>query len=109
MYNFGDIVAVPFPFTDLSSAKLRPALIVSKDGGIGDDVVVCFITSNLNRKDSYQLLLESNHTTGLKTRSAVRFNRIATLSKTIIIGVLGSVEPALLRKHHTQWESVFGF
>ena len=39
----GKIVAVPFPFTDLKGAKVRPALVVY-DGH--EDVIVAFISSN---------------------------------------------------------------
>ena len=109
MFKFGDIVLVPFPFTDLSSAKLRPALVVSKDGGIGDDVIVCFITSNLTKKVAHQLVLESNNHTGLKVQSAVRFHRIATLRKSIIVGKLGYVDQTLLQKHRSVFAEVFGF
>ena len=38
----GDIVLVPFPFTDLSGSKFRPALILAKDDV---DMIVAFITS----------------------------------------------------------------
>ena len=48
-YSRGDIVLVPFPFTDLSSAKQRPALVVSADAfnSIRDDVLVASITSHV--------------------------------------------------------------
>lgn len=40
----GDIVLVPFPFTDLSGHKVRPAVIVSPDP-VGVDILLAFISS----------------------------------------------------------------
>jgi mRNA interferase MazF len=46
-----DIVLVPFPFTDLSASKKRPALIISPDEyNAGFDVIIAFITSNMDVK-----------------------------------------------------------
>ena len=39
----GDVVVVPFPFSDLSANKKRPALVVATL--TGDDVILCQITS----------------------------------------------------------------
>jgi mRNA interferase MazF len=39
----GDVVVVPFPFTDLASAKIRPALVLA--GLTRGDVILCQITS----------------------------------------------------------------
>ena len=44
MPDFGAIVLVPFPFTDLSAAKVRPALVVSRSDRSSRDVIVCFMT-----------------------------------------------------------------
>ena len=48
----GDIVVIPFPFSDLSGSKKRPALVI-KDL-IGEDIVLCQITSK-SIKDTYAL------------------------------------------------------
>jgi mRNA interferase MazF len=45
MFAFGSIVLAPFPFTDLSGDKRRPALVVSRDNHRRADLMVCFITS----------------------------------------------------------------
>ena len=49
IYKKWEIVLVPFPFTDLSSAKRRPALIVSPDNyNVEKDVVIAYLTSQMN-------------------------------------------------------------
>jgi len=42
----GDVVVLPFPFTDLSDRKKRPAFVVADLSG--DDIIVCQITSKAN-------------------------------------------------------------
>ena len=57
-YGRGDIVLVPFPFTDRSSTKKRPALVVSPDSfnKHAQDVVLVAITSQL--ADSHVVALD---------------------------------------------------
>lgn len=60
MYKQREIVLVPFPYSDLSSTKRRPVLIISNDNYNQNfpDVVVCVVTSNLH-KDGYSVELEN--------------------------------------------------
>ena len=45
-YAKGDVVLVPFPFTDLAAARVRPAVVVSSDAyNSGADVIVAMVTS----------------------------------------------------------------
>lgn len=59
-YKKWDIILVPFPFTNLSSSKKRPALILSPEQyNLMGDILIAFITSNLQSIDKfgdYQLL-----------------------------------------------------
>ena len=97
MFKQGAVVLIPFPFTDLSASKVRPAVIVSKHNE-GDDVVVAFISSQkpprLHRFDV--LIADDGHgfaSTGLKTTSVIKAAKLATLDKKIILGELGALNP----------------
>lgn len=61
MYKQREIVLVPFPYSDLSSTKRRPVLIISNNDYNNDfpDILVCVITSNLF-KDDYSVLLNDD-------------------------------------------------
>jgi len=50
----GNVLVVPFPFSDLSDSKKRPVLVVATPGG--DDIILCQITSK-NRHDRYSIEL----------------------------------------------------
>ena len=107
--DFGAIVLVPFPFTDLSATKVRPALVVSQPDRTTRDVIVCFITSRLEDEGVRGVALQPTSKNGLKTPSMVRFDKIATLDRGVILGEIGRIEPATLRKHQKEFFSVFGF
>ena len=109
MYEFGSIILVPFPFTDLTATKVRPALIVSQPDPAARDVIVCFITSNVKPGSPHSLPLKRTATSGLKVPSLVRFDKIATLDRRIILGELGRINPRVLREHRRTFFAVFGF
>lgn len=92
------IVLTDFPFTDLTAAKRRPALVISTDNDRRTDVIVAYITS-APRKDSDAMTMAPTAGTGLKVVSSVRFDKIATINKSIIAGRIGDADPVWLRTH----------
>jgi mRNA interferase MazF len=79
----GDVVVVPFPFSDLSSSKRRPALVLADLPG--DDIILCQITSQFSKDTSAILLTMADFISGsLKTDSFIRPNRLFTADKNII-------------------------
>lgn len=89
---------LPFPFSDLSGSKLRPALVLSDLSG--DDIILCQITSQMSPKDVHAIALEtSNFKSGaLKVSSNIRPNRIFTADKNIIQKSIGVVEFSVFEK-----------
>lgn len=108
MFEFGAIVLARSPFTDLSGDKRRPALVVSRDNGRRADVVVCFITS-VPRSGPDTAPTAATPGTGLKVLSVVRFDKVATLDKSVVTGRLGDAPPAWLAAHRATFFGVFGF
>jgi mRNA interferase MazF len=108
MFAFGAIVLARFPFTDLSGDKRRPALIVSRDNERRADVVVCFITS-VPRMGPDMAPIDATAGTGLKVPSTVRFDKLATLEKSVIAGHVGHAPASWLAMHRTTFHGVFGF
>ena len=87
----GDIVVVPFPFSDLTNAKRRPALVIAELEG--DDLILCQITSK-KVKDKYAISLrdEDFATGGLKKESNIRPNRLFTADRSIILYKAGHLK-----------------
>ena len=89
----GKIVLLPFPFTNLTSTKRRPALVLLERP---NDVVVAFISSIAPKLiEDHQVFLDKNHKafsiTGLKVSSTIYLDKIATIDKKLIIGELGQI------------------
>jgi mRNA interferase MazF len=80
----GDVVIVPFPFSDLSNHKRRPALVVATM--LGEDVILCQITSKAV-SDSYAIPFSDADFThgGLHQESNIRPNRLFTADSSIIL------------------------
>ena len=73
----GDIVLVPFPFTDLSGLKNRPALILVEGES---DITVSFITTQLKWQGDFDVKIEPSPTNGLKRTSLIRLSKLAYFS-----------------------------
>ena len=84
MYQRGDIVLLPFPFTDLTAAKTRPAVVVSIEAFQRDtgDVTVAMITS-VPRTTPYDYALQDWQAAHLLRPSWVRA-KLATLNPALV-------------------------
>ncbi|MEI6328686.1 MAG: type II toxin-antitoxin system PemK/MazF family toxin [Pseudanabaena sp. ELA645] len=73
----GDVVVVNFPFSDLTSAKKRPALVVAELSK--NDVILCQITSQFTSDSSATLIEDNDFLNGsLNKISYVKSNRVFT-------------------------------
>jgi mRNA interferase MazF len=95
-YKQGYIVLVPFPFSNLSSTKIRPVLIISNDSynSISADVIVCGITSNLKPTNFSIEIDQSDLLSGtLKVKSKIKVDAITALEKSIILKSIATKNP----------------
>ncbi len=108
----GKVVLVPFPFDDLSTTKVRPAVCLTDPIGLHRHVILAFITSQMP-----QTLLESDfvfdaahedfQATGLRTVSVLRLHRLMTVTISIITRELGEISPAMRSEVDDRLRSLF--
>jgi hypothetical protein len=92
----GLVVLVRFPFADLSSSKLRPAVVLAHAGGV--DWVLCQVTSNLyGDAAAVPLSTGSFASGGLSRESFARPGKLFTASESIVVRRAGVLTPAA---HH---------
>lgn len=106
----GDVVLVPFPFSDLTEAKPRPAFVLSKASynGASLDVIVCAMTSNLTPVPHSLPLDNQNLAQGaLRARTRVRVNKIASLKQSLIHRVIGRADRRTIRRVLTELRALF--
>ena len=88
----GDVVLVPFPFTDQTGSKVRPAIVVSQKR-YDEDVVIVFVTSQLKRRGSHIVTLPASEHSGLRQVSSVVCSKLASIKTSLVIGGIGRLEP----------------
>jgi mRNA interferase MazF len=84
----GTVVLIPFPFTDLTGSKIRPAVVLVNNE---IDVTICFITSEFKWKTDYDVSILPSENNGLKALSLIRISKIATIDSALVLGELGEL------------------
>jgi len=93
----GSVIVIPFPFSDLSDAKRRPALVLADL--TGDDILLCQITSRSSEEKQAVLLKTTDFEYGtLPVNSYIRPTRIFTADKKIILRTVGIVSSEIMNK-----------
>ena len=91
VFAVGDVVLIPFPYADFSTFKKRPALVV----GIAefDNLILCQITSKaITSKKAIKLVAADFLKGSLNIESYIRPDKLFTVEKSVIEGVLGSLK-----------------
>lgn len=107
------VVLVPFPFDDLSSTKVRPAVCLTEPIGEHRHVVLAFITSRVpNQPLSTDLIfLETSKDfslTGLRVSSALQLHRMMTVASNIIVRELGILPKSAQKEVEGKLKLLFG-
>jgi mRNA interferase MazF len=105
----GKFVLVPFPYTDLTASKLRPALVIYEGRR---DVVVSFVSSRISTKPPCPSIeIAEGHPefelTGLKMSSIIRLDKVATVLKDIVVGELGEAGPRLTEEINEKLAEIY--
>ena len=111
MKQAGQIVLTPFPYTDLSGAKLRPVLMLRQASLRFDDCLVCMVSSQIQQAeagfDEFLDPADSDYTlSGLKAPSVLRLSRLAVLDGALLAGSIGRISDerlARVRRRLAEW------
>jgi mRNA interferase MazF len=111
-FRQGDVVLVPFPFTNLSAIKQRPALVISPDrlNDTRPDVVVVAITSQIPPSladDEMRLPDAELATCGLPKPSIIKLGKIFTIHQGLIRKTLGRLPQGTLEEIRTRLTESF--
>ena len=108
-YRRGAVVLLPFPYTDQSGSKRRPALVLSTDAynTRRGDIIVAPITGNLSTGQADDTPLADWGDAGLLKPSVVK-GVIGTVEQTLVVRVLGALSVADLQKVEQTFAGVLG-
>lgn len=109
-YQFGDVVLVPFPFTDQSAAKQRPGVIVSSLAyhRARRDLILMPITSQVRGSGDFgEVLVQDWQSAGLLKPSAIK-PVLATFERSLIRKTLGRLSPRDQHSLRDTIETLFG-
>lgn len=91
-YKRGDIVLVPFPFSDQTAVKKRPAVIISSSqyNTTSQDIIIMAVTSRIDRLDIGECMIQNWKEAGLLKPSTIK-SALSTIEKKLVIKKLGTL------------------
>lgn len=110
MLSQGELVLIPVPFTDLSSQKRRPVIVISSTvyNRISRDVIVVAVTSNLAIVPHSLPLISADLSSGtLKQTSRVRTDRIYTLEQSLVVKSFGILKSDAIDRIYSEIQTIF--
>ncbi|WP_424520743.1 type II toxin-antitoxin system PemK/MazF family toxin [Rubrivirga sp.] len=93
----GSVVLVRFPFSDLSSSKRRPAVVLA-DAGRGDYVLVQVTSRSYSDPNAVELTEQSFARGGLRLTSYARPGKLFTANDSLIVREMGVLDDSTLSK-----------
>jgi mRNA interferase MazF len=108
MFERGDLLLVPFPFTDLSSTKRRPVLAITAPDSYGDFIALP-VTSRPQKEHALPLAKADLARGSLPAQSWIRTDRIVTLNSRLVIKQFGRVSDRVLAAAIEQFCTHIGF
>jgi mRNA interferase MazF len=104
-YSKGEIVLLPYPFTDLITKKVRPAIVVGPDKGKFEDIFVIPLTSKMHNLSDGEFCLQDWQDAGLNVPTAIKRGCILVDSSLVIqkVGTLSKKDQELVYKALNIW------
>ena len=88
----GTILLIPFPFSELTDIKVRPAVVIAFTKDKYGDIILAAISSQVPTKTTAnEILIQPEKRNGLRIVSVIKVDRIFTLKKEKVIAVLGEL------------------
>jgi mRNA interferase MazF len=97
MFERGELVLVPFPFSDLSAVKRRPVLVLTAPDGYGDFIALP-VTSRPRAERGVPLTSADMLRGALPVPSWIRTDRIVTLNTSLVVKSIGKVSNEIVAK-----------
>jgi len=105
----GKIILIPVPYTDLTAAKLRPALVIFE--GRRDLIVAAITTTMYNFFPDLDVIIDMDdpefRKTGLKAASILKLTKISTVRKDLAEGELGEINGDLREEVNQKLRRIF--
>jgi mRNA interferase MazF len=110
-YESFDVVVVPFPFTDSSRSKRRPALVLSQKtdfGSVIEHSVLAMITSKKNEPWPLDVVIKDKKQSGLTAPSVVRM-KLFTLDNRFILRKIGRLSKSDQKQVKESLSRIFNY
>ncbi len=109
IYKQGEILLVPFPFSDLTIIKKRPVLVLSQslDNKNSEDLITCGITGNLKDRKHAVLINNRNLQKGqLSVQSAIKVDKLFTIKQSIVVKKIARLNQDTFSKVKDEFHSL---